>query len=229
MTNTSPPDHLLIRAQGQPSPIYAVDSCDPVEPHGPPRNIPLDAAELALPDGLAQQLAEWSQTCPAHKPISAVELRTHQERGLELARALAIYLGPLWAVRFWDEGHSTAKFVCWQCPRLHWVQDAHTNPPAPLHISVEGEYKWHPLRAEGIGDFAPDDPAFSLDLSDELVADLYQWSHDIDANMELYLRERDEASDDARRAELDQRGTKLAERTALELGPGRRVTYGGLA
>ncbi|MFI5706172.1 hypothetical protein ACIA78_39825 [Streptomyces xanthochromogenes] len=115
-----------------------------------------------------------------------MELRTHRKRGPELAPRLAMHLGPLWVVRFWNDGHSTAKFVCWQCPRLHWVQDAHTNPPAPSHISDEGEYKWQPLRADGIGDFAPDDPAFSLDLFDELVADLYQWSPDIDTEMELY-------------------------------------------
>ncbi|MEU2953954.1 hypothetical protein [Streptomyces xanthochromogenes] len=76
---------------------------------------------------------------------------------------------------------------------------------------------------------APDDAAFGLDPSDKLVADPYQWSGDIDANMELYLQERDGDSDRARRVELDQRGERLTERIAYELSPEKTVTYRGLA
>ncbi|MEV7130136.1 hypothetical protein [Streptomyces sp. NPDC093260] len=152
------------------------------------------------------------------------------KQGLEAARSLARHLGPLWVVRYWDEGHGAAKFVCWGCDRLHWALDAHGTPPHhPLSITVVGEYKWPPLRAEGFGDFAADDPAAALGLSGELVADLYAWAADFDAGMELWLKDRDDEADDARREELDRRGRALTERVARELAPGRTVTYGGLA
>lgn len=86
-----------------------------------------------------------------------------------------------------------------------------------------------PAPRGGFGDFAPDDPTAGLDLSDELVADLYRWAADFNAGMEQYLNDRDDAKDDARRGELDLRGRDLAERVAREAGPARTVTYGGLA
>ncbi|MEV6719391.1 hypothetical protein AB0M94_00575 [Streptomyces xanthochromogenes] len=229
MTITSEPGHLLVRATGQSSPLYILDGANAAGFDGPTRNTALDDPELALSARLVQELAEWSRVWAAQGTASPKELRARQKRGLELARSVAVHLGSLWVVRYWDEGHSTTKFVCWQCPRLHWSAYAHTSPPVPLCLTVEGEYGWLPLRAEGVEDFAPDDPAFGLDLSDELVADLYQWSDDIDANMELYLQERDEDSDSARRGELEQRGERLTERLAYELGPEKTATYRGLA
>lgn len=192
-------------------------------------SVPVDDPDVDLPEDLARGLVSWSTARPPGGFASRPPLRKHVKQGLTLAQAVAKHLGPAWVVRYWDEQHHAAKFACWGCQRLHWTLDAHGDPPHPLHIVVEGEYKWFPLRAEGFGDFAPDDPAAALGLSDELIDDLHGWSADFDANMELYLKERDEDRDDARRRELDRRGEELAERVARELGPGRTVTYAGLA
>ncbi len=221
---------LLLRAQGDPSPLYtAAGEGLTAAVEAFVRNVPLEDPAPALPADLADRLARWSVARPPGGFASRPELRRHAAAGLEAARSLAVHLGPAWSVRYWDERHRTAKFVCWGCRRLHWSLYPHGVPPHPLHIVVEGEYQWHPLRAEGFEDFAPDDPAAGLGLSDDLVADLYRWSADIDAAMELYLRERDEDEDDARRRELDRRGRDLTERVARELGPGRTAAYGGLA
>ncbi|MFI1052386.1 hypothetical protein [Streptomyces griseoruber] len=182
-----------------------------------------------MSEPLSDRLASWSRARPAAGFASHQPLRTHAKQGLETAQALARHLGPQWVVRYWDEARATMKFVCWGCRRLHWSLDEHDTPPFPLRITVEGEYKWYPLRAEGFGDFAPDDPAAGLDLSDELIADLYTWAADFNAGMEQYLKDRDDGKDDARRQELDLRGKDLAARVAREAGPGRTVTYGGLA
>ncbi|MGK5544305.1 hypothetical protein ACSNOH_06185 [Streptomyces sp. URMC 127] len=229
MSHLDEPRHLLVRAGGDRSPLYASAAGTDAELDDFTTVIPVDDPALNLPQALAHGLVTWAMDHPSEGFASRTELRKHAEDGLHLAQTLAEHLGRTWVVRFWDEQYDTAKFVCWACRRLHWAVDAHAGPPLPVHVVVEGEYRWQPLRAEGFGDFAPDDPAAGLGLSDDLVADLYQWSKDIDTSMDLYLEERDPDRDDARRRELDRRGRELAERTARELGPRRTVTYAGLA
>ncbi|WP_344019344.1 hypothetical protein [Streptomyces luteireticuli] len=141
---------------------------------------------------------------------------------------LAVHLGPAWVVRYWDEQHESAKFVCWGCRRLHWTLSAHGDPPHPLHIIVQGEYRLYPLRSEGFECFAPDDPTAALGLSHSLVDDLYKWSADVDAHINLYLQEREEDKRKAREEELERRGEALAARIVQEAGPGRTVTYRGV-
>ncbi|MFK4102657.1 hypothetical protein ACI2L1_21750 [Streptomyces sp. NPDC019531] len=228
MTWTPAPRHLLVRAQGDDSPLYLADDEGDDDLSRFTRSVPPDDPVLGLTDSLADRLTSWSRARPG-AGASRQNLRRHAKRGLEVAQALARYLGPQWVVRYWDDAYATDKFVCWGCRRLHWSLDEHDTPPYPLRITVEGEYKWHPLRAGGFGDFAPDDPTAGLDLSDELVADLYKWAADFNAGMEQYLNDRDDVRDDERRRELDLRGRDLAARVAREAGPARTVTYGGLA
>ncbi|MEU6481409.1 hypothetical protein ABZ858_31970 [Streptomyces sp. NPDC047017] len=231
-SSAAAPRHLLVRAAGDgDSPLLAAQ--DPEsgsdDLSGLTAPLPLDDPSLGLPGRLADRLSAWSRARPATGSAAREDVRRHAAEGLSAAQALARHLGPSWVVRYRDESHGTAKFLCWGCDRLHWSGDAHGTPPHPLALTVLGEYKWSPLRAEGFGDFAPDDPAAGLTLSDALVAELYTWSKDIDASMERYLNDRDEEADDARREELDRRGRSLAERVAHEAGPDRTVTYGGLA
>ncbi|ARF53503.1 hypothetical protein [Streptomyces gilvosporeus] len=221
--------HLLVRAQGDRSPLYELYAGLSADGGDFTSSVPADDPDVDLADDVARGLVSWSTARPPGGFASRPQLRQHVEQGLTLAQAVAKHLGPAWVVRYWDEQHQAAQFVCWGCQRLDRTLDAHGDPPHPLRIVVVGEYKWFPLRAEGFGDFAPDDPAAALGLSDELIGDLYGWSADFDANMELYLKERDEDRDDARRRELARRGEELAERVARELGPGRTVTYAGLA
>ncbi|MEV7887721.1 hypothetical protein ACWD3I_00250 [Streptomyces sp. NPDC002817] len=151
-----------------------------------------------------------------------------REPDLEAAQALAKHLGPSWSVRYQDERHNTTKSVCWGCPRLHWAADPHDTPPSPSHIVVEGEYKWYPLRAEGFDDFAPDDPAAALGLSEALVDDLYAWAQAVDAAMDIWVTDRDDAALTAAHDRLRDAGRELTERVAHEVGPGRTVAYGGV-
>lgn len=151
-----------------------------------------------------------------------------REPDLEAAQALAKHLGPSWSVRYQDERHHTTKSVCWGCPRLHWAADAHDTPPPPSHIVVEGEYKWYPLRAEGFDDFAPDDPAAALGLSEALVDDLYAWARAVDAAMETWTKDRDDTALTAAHDRLGEVGQELTEQVAREVGLGRTVTYGGI-
>ncbi|MFH8789137.1 hypothetical protein, partial [Streptomyces roseoverticillatus] len=230
MSHLDEPQHLLVRADGADRSLLYTSDAGPHADLGDFTSVvPIDEPDLGLPKMLAHGLAVWTAARPPEGFASRTELRKHAKKGLQLAQTLAKHLGPTWVVRYWDEQHGTAKFVCWGCQRLHWNLDAHSSASHSVHITVEGEYKWYPLRAEGFGDFAPDDPAAGLGLSDDLVTDLYQWSKDIDASMDLYLKERDMDKDDARRRKLDKRGQELAERTARELGQGRTVTCGGLA
>ncbi|MFJ4198057.1 hypothetical protein ACIP2Y_00240 [Streptomyces sviceus] len=223
------PRHLLVRARGDTSPLYLPGGEDDEDFSRFTRSVPLDDPGLGLTESLVDRLTSWARARPGEGPVPRRNQRAHAKRGLEVAQALARHLGPRWAVRYRNDAYATDTFVCWGCRRLHWSRDEHDTPPYPLRVTVEGEYRWHPLRAEGFGDFAPDDPAAGLDLSDELVADLYRWAADFDAGMEQYLRDRDEVKDDARRRELDLRGRALAARVAREAGPARAVTYGGLA
>ncbi|MET9388028.1 hypothetical protein ABZY09_45355 [Streptomyces sp. NPDC002928] len=151
------------------------------------------------------------------------------KEGLAVAQRLARQLGPSWSVRYWDERHRAAKWVCWGCDRLHWERDEHGTPPHALDLTVEGEYRFGPLRSDGFGDFFPDDPAAALALPDDLVADLYAWAKGIDSTLNLYLRDRDEAEYEDEWQRLFREGTELARRVAHEVGPARKVTYKGVA
>ena len=99
----------------------------------------------------------------------------------------------------------------------------------PVHVTVEGEFKYGPLRSEGFGDFFPDDPAAALNLSDELVSALYAWADEIDTTLNLDLRDREDGKYDTEWQKLFHRGSELAQRVARELGPIRTVTYKGVA
>ncbi|MFB7334704.1 hypothetical protein FNH09_03645 [Streptomyces adustus] len=229
MTREQPGD-LLVQARGEPSPLYA-----PEEPQAYDdlaaftRNVPLDDDRLDLPADLADALRSWSSSRPPEGFTSRPDLRRHVKQGLVLARTLARRLGPSWPVRFWDERHRTAKWVCWSCDRLHWERDSHGAPPYPVDLTVEGEFQYGPLRSGGFGDFFPDDPAAGLDLSDDLVAGLYAWAKSIDTTVNLDLRDREDGKYDDEWQRLFHEGTELARRVAHELGPDRKVTYNGLA
>ncbi|MFC4464508.1 hypothetical protein ACFPH6_08005 [Streptomyces xiangluensis] len=112
---------------------------------------------------------------------------------------------------------------------LCWERESRSTPSHPVDLRVEGEYKFGPLRSEGLGDFFPDDPAAALDLSDGLVADLYAWAGSIDTTLNLDLRDREDGKYDAEWERLFHEGMELARRLAHELGPDRTVTYKGLA
>ncbi|WP_326667859.1 hypothetical protein [Streptomyces canus] len=158
MTSMRASRHLLVRAQGDDSPLYLADEEGAENVSRFTRSLPLDDPGLGLTASLAEQLTSWSRTRPVGGSASRQTMRRYAKQGLEVAQTLARYLGPQWVVRYWDDAYATDKFVCWGCRRLHWSLDAHDTPPYPLRITVEGEYKWHPLRADGFGDFAPDDP-----------------------------------------------------------------------
>ncbi|MFJ1606472.1 hypothetical protein ACIOHS_24310 [Streptomyces sp. NPDC088253] len=224
------PRHLLVRARGEPSPLYEPEDPRDYEDLGAfTRNTPLNDDGSALPADLADALRSWSLSRPSDGFPSRRHMRKYVERGLEVARAVARHLDCAWVVRYWDEGQARAKFVCWGCGRLDWALDEHGEPPHPLHIVVEGEFTWYPLRAQGFGDFAPDGPVGSLHLSEELVAGLYAWSKSIDATVNLYLRDREEGKYDDEWQRQFREGRELARRVAHELGPARKVTYRGLA
>ncbi|MFI6494538.1 hypothetical protein [Streptomyces sp. NPDC050564] len=193
------------------------------------RNVPLDDSGLGLPEDLADALHSWSLSRPSGGSVSRPDVRKRVKLGLVAAQRLARHLGPSWAVRYWDERHSTSNRVCWGCDRLHWKHDSHSTPPHPVHITVEGEYKFGPLRSNGFGDFAPDDPAAALHLPDELVAGLYAWAAGIDNTLNLDVRDREDGKYDAEWQRLFREGMELARRVAHELGPARTVTYKGLA
>ncbi|QNE76843.1 hypothetical protein F0344_21475 [Streptomyces finlayi] len=224
------PMPVLVQPRGDVSPLHEPE--DPgawEEPDTYTRNIPLDDVRLDLPADLVDMLRSWTS---AHRPegfASRSDRRAHIKQGLAAARRLAVHLGPSWGVRYWDEDLRTAKWVCWGCDRLHWERDEHGTPPHPLDITVEGEFKFGPLRSDGFGDFFPDDPAAGLSLSDSLVADLYTWARSIDTTLNLEITYREEGKYDDEWPRLFREGAQLAERTAHELGPLRTVTYKGLA
>ncbi|MCX4973985.1 hypothetical protein [Streptomyces sp. NBC_00620] len=229
MTAEEPRD-MLVQARGEPSPLYEPEDPRAHEDLGAfTRNVPLDDDRPALPADLADALRSWSLTRPPGGFTSRPDLRKHVKQGLALAQRLARRLGPSWVVRYWDEQHRTAKWVCWGCDRFHWERDSHGTPPHPVDITVEGEFKFGPLRSDGFGDFFPDDPAAALALSDDLVADLYRWAESIDTTLNLHLRDREDGKYDADWQRLFHEGAELAKRVAHELGPDRKVTYKGVA
>ncbi|MFD8720373.1 hypothetical protein ACFV2H_20820 [Streptomyces sp. NPDC059629] len=224
------PQFLLVRARGGPSPLYEPEvSWAEAHPDAFTRDVPLDDDRPALPGELADALRSWALSRPADNVASRPGLRRHAAQGLALARRLARHLGPSWAVCYWDEGRRTTKWLCWGCDRLHWERDSHGTPPHPVDITVEGEFKYGPLRSDGFGDFLPDDPAAALDLSEGLVADLYAWAKDIDDALNRYVRDREDGRYGAECERLFRTGSALAQRLAHELGPSRTVTYKGLA
>ncbi|MFE2587096.1 hypothetical protein [Streptomyces sp. NPDC059378] len=221
---------LLVHARGEPSPLYETEDPQAYDDLGAfTSNVPLDDDRLDLPADLADALRSWALSRPSDGFTSRPDLRRHVKQGLVVARRLARRLGPSWPVRFRDERHRTAKWVCWSCDRLHWERDSHSAPVPPVDVMVEGEFQYGPLRSEGFGDFFPDDPAAALDLSDELVGDLYAWSKSIDITVNLDLRDREEGKYDDVWERLFHEGAELARRVADELGPDRKVTYNGLA
>lgn len=227
MTWQQAPRRLFVRAYGDESPLYG-----PGDEEDLSRRIgsfPLDAPELGLTDSLADRLTSWSRARTGTGTTSPQNLRRHAKQGLELARALARYLGPQWTVWYRDDARATDTLVCWGCGGPHQPLDEHDSPPYPLHVIVEGEFKWYPLRADGFGDFAPDDPVAGLDLSDELVTALYSWARDIDDTLNRELRDRVDGKYDDAWQRLFDTGWDLARRVAHELGPARKVTYKGLA
>ncbi|MGW3630294.1 hypothetical protein ACWD7F_09050 [Streptomyces sp. NPDC005122] len=224
------PRDLLVQARGEPSPLYEWEVPGAYEDLGAfTRNVPLDDGRLDLPAELADALRSWSLSRPPEGFTSRPELRKHVRQGLAVTRRLAGRLGPSWPVRYWDERHRTAKWVCRRCDRLHGERDSHGTPAYPVDLTVEGEFRFAPLRADGFGDFFPDDPAAGLNLSGELVAGLYAWAKGIDTTVNLDLRDRVEGKYDGEWERLFRLGEDLAGRVAHELGPGRTVTYRGLA
>jgi hypothetical protein len=225
------PRHVLVQARGEPSPLYGPQEGgwwdEDVDAFTV--NIPLEDAALALPADLSDALRSWSLSRPPEGFASRPDLRKHVKQGLTAAQRLARHLGPSWVVRYWDERHRTVKWACWGCDRLHWERDSHGTPPHPVDITVEGEFKFGPLRSDGFGDFFPDDPAAALDLSDDLVSALYKWAEGIDTTLNLDLRDREDGKYDAEWERLFQEGMDLAKHVAHELGPARTVIYKGLA
>ncbi|MFE3884742.1 hypothetical protein ACFXPQ_17840 [Streptomyces lydicus] len=230
MNEQEAPRHLLVRGRGEESPLFtSTAGFHAVAPDDFTNGVPVGDPALALSEGLVDGLLSWNSALPPEGSTAKAALRKHVKTGLGLAQSLARHLGPEWVVRYWDARHGTAKFVCWGCSRLHWTLESHGTPPHPLHMTMMAEYHWGPLRAEGFGDFMPDDPAAAVDLPDDLVDDLYTWAGDYDAEINRYVAERDEDRLNARCIELERSGEELAHRVARALKPGRTVKYAGLA
>ncbi|WP_030674474.1 hypothetical protein, partial [Streptomyces rimosus] len=230
MNEQEAPRQLLVRARGDDSPLYTSTAGFHADtPEDFTIGLSTGDPALRLPEGVMHRLTSWNAELPPEGFTVKASLRKHVRIGRGLAQSVAQHLGPPWAVRYWDAQHGTAKFVCWGCSRLSWTQDLHGNPPHPLHMTIMAEYKWGPFRAEGFGDFMPDDPAAGLALPGDLVDDLYTWANDFDTEMNKYLAERDEDAYNARRSELESRGEELTRRVACVLRPGRTVTYASLA
>ncbi|WP_405899960.1 hypothetical protein OG242_23050 [Streptomyces sp. NBC_00727] len=226
---TEKPHDLLVQARGEASPLYTSPDGAYADLDSFTRNVPLNDDQLILPPGLTEALGSWAVSRPSEGFGSRAAARKHAARGLKVTQGLASHLGPSWAIRYWDEPHGTAKWVCWGCDRLHWERDSHDTPPHPIDIAVEGEFKFGPLRSDGFGDFFPDDPAAALALSEAMVADLYSWARGIDAEMNAYLRDRNEARYQDVAFRQFREGEELARRVAHELGSMRKVTYRGMA
>ncbi|MHC5903633.1 hypothetical protein ACVNF4_06920 [Streptomyces sp. S6] len=162
-------------------------------------DVPLDDARLTLPDDLAEAL---------------------RSPDLRAAQRLARYLGPGWEVRY-GEG----VLLCWGCERVHGEEGARH----PQDLVVKGEFKCPPLRAEGFGEFFPDDPVAAVEVPRELSDVFRAWARGIDVALDQWTRDRLDFAYEVECERLFKEGRGLAERLAKYVGAGRRVTYLGLA
>ncbi|MFJ7176926.1 hypothetical protein ACIQXA_11080 [Streptomyces massasporeus] len=106
------PEHLLIRARGDTSPLYTTDAGALGGVEEFTRAVPVDDDALALPGEVARKLTEWNANRPAGGFEIRPALRKHVRQGWAIARLMAQHLGPGRAVRFWDERHRGAKLAC---------------------------------------------------------------------------------------------------------------------
>ncbi|MDX3385343.1 hypothetical protein PV682_28290 [Streptomyces niveiscabiei] len=209
--------HLLVRARGGVSPLWGVlDFGERMFDDDYVFSVPLDDDRLGLDAGLVDALRSWAAGGADY------------EAGLVVTRRLARHLGDEWVVRCWDERRGDARRVCWGCG-LFYDEHAEDRPPHPVHLVVEGEFAYSPLRAEGFGDFRPDDPVAALELSEGLVGALRAWARDIDAALNPWPGDRADGAYESECARLFREGFGLAERVAREAGATRTVTYKGLA
>jgi hypothetical protein len=165
-----------------------------------------DDPGLALSHDVAEAVRVWCATPGDGK------------RGItvSLGFRVAAELGPGWTLSCHDEVHGGTHLVCWQCGGFHWRDRPHPVPVLPRVLQVKGQYAHWPLRAEGVGDFAPDDPTTGLELSAGLVDDFYAWSQAVGRQAEY-------GTPDG--PDLDAKGAVLAGRLATELGHGWTVEY----
>lgn len=209
---------ILVRARGGASPLWGVlDFGELKFEDAYLFSVPLDDDRLGLAGDLVDALRAWGS-----------EGGGDFAAGLVLARRVARQLGDSWVVRCWDDVRREGRRVCWAC-ELFYDQHGDARPPHPVHLVVEGEFKWAPLRAEGFGDFFPDDPVAALGLSEGLSEALCAWARDIDGAVNVWLRDRRDWEYEGACERLFQEGLELAERVAGEVGGGRTVTYKGLA
>lgn len=165
-----------------------------------------DDPGLALSQDVAEAVRAWCATPGDGK------------RGVTAALGfrVAAELGPEWALSCHDELHGSTHLVCWQCGAFHWYSKPHPVRQLPRVLQVRGQYAHGPLRAEGFGDFAPDDPTAGLQLSPGLVDDFYAWSQAVGRQAEY-------GTPDG--PDLDAKGVALTSRLASELGCDWTVEY----
>src|SRR3954453_16367087 len=101
MTSMRAPHHLLVRAQGDDSLLYLPDEEGTEDLSRFTRSVPLDDPWLGLTEFLGEQLTSWSRARPLRGSESRQTVRRRAKQGLEVAQALARYLGPQWVVRYW--------------------------------------------------------------------------------------------------------------------------------
>ncbi|MFM9449102.1 hypothetical protein [Streptomyces acidiscabies] len=209
---------ILVRARGGASPLWGVlDFGELAFDDGYVFSVPLDDDRLGLAADLVDALRAWD-----------AEGAGDFAAGLVLARRIARHLGDAWVVRCWDDVRREGRRVCWGCESFYDEHDA-SRPPHPVHLVVEGEFAYAPLRAEGFGEFLPDDPVAALELSEGLAEALRAWARDIDATLVPWLRDRADGTYEGECERLFREGFGLAERVAGEVGATRTVTYKGLA
>ncbi|PWG11118.1 hypothetical protein DF268_23275 [Streptomyces sp. V2] len=209
---------ILVRARGGDSPLWGVLG------FGVSRfedayvfSVPVDDDRLGLGADLVEALRGWGAGGAGGFGD-----------GLALARWVAREVGDSWGVWWWDDVRGEGRRVCWGCEKFYDQHDE-GRPPHPVHLVVEGEFGYAPLRAEGFGDFLPGDLVGALGLSEGLAEALGAWARDVDAAVNLWLRDREDRAYEEVCERLYREGLGLAERVAREVGGGRTVTYKGLA